>query len=120
MRADHLEKINSWFLEEMAAVKAEGASAEDFEDPSVADLTLRKIFEEHFDEMENDSELTDETFAIVSNQASPLDLRAIATQALKQGNLQIGHYLKLIADYRENQTAYGRKPGADRFPNAAA
>jgi hypothetical protein len=46
MRPDHLEKINSWFMEGIAAVKAEGASIEDFEDPSVADLTLRRIFEE--------------------------------------------------------------------------
>jgi hypothetical protein len=90
-------------MEEMAAVKAEGARAGDLEEGSVADLALRKIFEEHFDEMRNDSELTDEAFALVSNNASPLDLRAIATQAQKQGNLQIGHYLKLIADYRDNQ-----------------
>jgi hypothetical protein len=103
MRADHLAKINSWFMEGIAAVKEKGASVEDFEDPPVADLALRKIFEEHFDEMRNDSELIDEAFAVVSNHASPLDLRAIATQAQKQGNLEIGHYLKLIADYRENQ-----------------
>ena len=103
MRADHLEKINSWFMEEIAAVKAEGGSVADFEDPSVADLALRKIFEEHFDEMRNDSGLIDETFAMVSTQAYPFDLREIAEQAQKQGNLEIGHYLKLTADYREGQ-----------------
>ena len=90
-------------MEEIAVVKAEGASVEDFEDPSVAGLTLRKIFEEHFEEMRNDSGLIDETFAMVSNQASPLDLREIAAQA-KQENLEIGHYLELVAQYRENQT----------------
>jgi hypothetical protein len=103
MRAEHLEKMNSWFMEEMAAIKAEGASAEDFEDPSVADLTLRKIFEEHFDEMQNDSELTEDAFAMVSSQASPLDLREMAKQAQEHGNLRIGYYLQLIANYRENQ-----------------
>jgi hypothetical protein len=66
-------------------------------------LALRKIFEEHFDEMRNDSGLIDETFAMVSTQAYPFDLREIAEQAQKQGNLEIGHYLKLIADYREGQ-----------------
>ena len=91
-------------MEEIAAVEAEGASVADFEDPSVADLALRKIFEEHFDEMHNDSGLMDETFATVSDQASPSDLREIAVQAQKQGNLGIGHYLKLIANYREGQT----------------
>jgi hypothetical protein len=90
-------------MEEIAAVKAEGGSIADFEDPSVADLALRKIFEEHFDEMRNDSKLIDETFEIVSTQASPSDLRELAVQAQKQGDLGIGHYLKLIADYREGQ-----------------
>jgi hypothetical protein len=103
MRADHLEKINTWFLEEIAAVKAEGASVEDFEDPAVADLTLRKIFEEHFEEIRTDADLADETFVVVSDQASPLDLRKIALQAREQGNLGIGHYLELIAAYREGQ-----------------
>jgi hypothetical protein len=103
MKPDHLEKINSWFLEGIEGLKAEGASEQELNDPAVADLALRKIFEEHFDEMQNDSEFADEAFAIVSNHASPLDLRTVATQAQKQGNLQIGHYLKLIADYREGQ-----------------
>jgi hypothetical protein len=102
MKPGHLEKINSWFMEGIAVVKAEGASVEDFEDPSVADLALRKIFEEHFDEMRNDPGLIDETFAMVSTHASPLELREIAAEA-KQENLEIGHYLELVARYRENQ-----------------
>jgi hypothetical protein len=80
MRPDHLKKINSWFMEQIAVVKAEGASVEDFEDPSVADLVLRKIFEEHFDELRNDPQLTDETFAVVSrgyNVGSSLHLTLI-------------------------------------------
>jgi hypothetical protein len=104
MKPDHLKKINSWFLGQIEALKAEGASEKDLNDPAVADLALRKIFEEHFDEMDNDSELTDETFALVSNQASPLELRELAIQA-KQENLGIGHYLELVAHYRENQAA---------------
>ena len=91
-------------MEEIAVVKAEGASVEDLHDPSVADLTLRKIFEEHFEEMRDDSGLIDDTFAMVSDHASPLELREIAVQA-KQENLEIGHYLELVAQYRENQTA---------------
>ena len=90
-------------MEGIAAVKGEGASVKGFKDPAVADLALRKIFEKHFDEMRNDSELVDETFAIVSTQASPLELREIATQAQQQGNLGIGYYLGVIADYREGQ-----------------
>ena len=88
-------------MEQIEALKGEGASEQELNDPAVADLALRKIFEEHFDEMRNDSGLIDETFATVSTEASPLDLREIARQAQKQGNLRIGHYLKLIADYRE-------------------
>jgi hypothetical protein len=104
MKPEHLKKINAWFMEEIAVVEAEGASVEDFEDPSVADLALRKIFEEHFDEMRDDSGLIDETFAMVSTQASPWELREVAAQA-KQEKLQIGHYLELVANYRETQTA---------------
>ena len=104
MKPDHLKKINSWFLEEIAIVETEGASIEDFEDPSVADLALRKIFEGHFDEMRDDSGLIDETFAMVSTQASPFALRELAQQA-KQENLQIADYLELVANYRENQIA---------------
>ena len=101
MKPDYLEKLNLWFLQEMAAVKAEGASDKDFEDPAVADLARRKVFEEHFDEIEADVDLADEAFAAVSDKTSPLDLRKIAVQARDQGNLKIGHYLELIADYRE-------------------
>ena len=104
MRPDHLEKLNLWFLEEMAAVEADGASEQDFKDPCVADLALRKIFEEHFEEIRIDPDLTAATFAVVSNRASPSDLREIAAQARERGNLGIGYYLKLIADYREGQT----------------
>jgi hypothetical protein len=104
MKPDHLEKLNTWFMEKMAAVEAEGASKQDFEDPAVADLALRKIFEEHFEEIRIDQDLTDETFAVVSNQASPADLRELAMQA-REGDLAIGHYLELIADHREIQPA---------------
>ena len=103
MRPDHLAKLNEWFMEQIAAVKAEGASEQDFKDPAVADLTLRKIFEEHFEDLHRDEELIEETFAVVSDNASTADLRSVATQARGQGNLEIGHYLELIAGYRERE-----------------
>jgi hypothetical protein len=103
MRPEHLEKLNEWFTEQIAALKAEGASEQDFKDPSVADLALRRIFEEHFEEIRNDPGLTDEIFAVVSDQTCPSDLRKVALQAREQCNLGIGHYLQLIADYRERQ-----------------
>ena len=105
MRPDHLEKLNQWFLEEIAVLKAEGANEQDLKDPAVADLALRKIFEAHFEQIRGDRDLTDEAFAVVSNQAFPSDLREIARQAQVQGDLGIGHYLELIADYREGQTS---------------
>ena len=103
MRRDHLEKINSWFMEQIEGLKTEGASEQELNDPAVADLALRRIFEEHFDDMRIDPDLTDETFAMVSNQASPEDLREIAAQARKEGNSKIGYYLELIAGYRAGQ-----------------
>ena len=78
MRRDHLEKINSWFMEQIEGLKGEGASEQELNDPAVADLALRKIFEEHFDEIRIDPDLIDETFAVVSSQASPERLHEIA------------------------------------------
>jgi hypothetical protein len=100
MRRDHLEKINSWFMEQIEALKAEGASEQELNDPAVADLVLRKIFEEHFDKIRIDPDLIDETFAVVSNQASPNDLCEIAAQARKEGSSKLGHYLDLVAGFR--------------------
>jgi hypothetical protein len=105
MRPGHLAKINAWFVEQIEALKAEGANERELNDPAVADLALRRIFEEHFDEIRTDPDLTDETFAIVSTQASPEELREIAAQARKEGSSAIGYYLDVIADFRESLPA---------------
>lgn len=101
MRSDRLEKLNMWFAEQLAALKAEGASEKELRDPSLADLALRRIFEEHFDQLRKDEEFIKEAYDVVSDQTYPDDLRKIAAQARKQGELEIGSYLELIADYRE-------------------
>ena len=88
-------------MEQIEALKGEGASKQELNDPAVVDLALRKIFEEHFDDIRTDPDLTDETFAMVSNQASPEDLREIAMQAREEGKSELGYYLKAIADYRD-------------------
>ena len=87
----------------MAIVKAQGANEQDFKDGAVADLALRKIFEEHFEELRQDAGFIEETFALVSDRSSPSDLRGVAAQALDHGQLGIGRYLELIADYRETE-----------------
>lgn len=97
MRPEHLNRINSWFLEEMATVRSE----KDFEEGALADLALRRVFGEHFEEIRYDQDLVDETYAMVSFRASPSDLRELAAQAREQGNLGIAYYLDLIANYRE-------------------
>jgi hypothetical protein len=101
MRFDHLQKLNVWFAEQMAALKTEGMSDEELKDPAATDLALRKVFEEHFDELHSDEEFIEEAFAVVSEKAFPVDLRELATQAREEGNLEIGPYLELIADHRE-------------------
>jgi hypothetical protein len=101
MKPDHLKKINSWFLEQMAVLESEKAGNQHLEEGALADLALRRIFEEHFEEIRSDQDLVDETFALVSPQASPTELREIARQAREQGNLGIRYYLDLVADYRE-------------------
>ena len=64
---------------------------------------LRRIFEEHFKELRSDQEFIEETFLVVSHKALPEDFRQLATQAQEEGNLEIGPYLKLIADFRERE-----------------
>ena len=91
-------------MEEIEALKAEGASEQELNDPGVADLALRKIFEEHFEENRTDPNLTDETFAVVSNKAFPEDLREIAAQAREEGIPKLAYYLDLIAGLRGEQT----------------
>ena len=91
-------------MEQMEALKIQGASQQELNDPAVADLALRRIFEEHFDEIRPDPDLTDETFAMVSSQASPQGLREIAGQAREERISGIAYYLDVIADYREGQT----------------
>ena len=86
-------------MEQMEALKSE-SSDKDLDDPAVPDLALRKIFEAHFDEIRTDPELTAETFAVVSSQASPEELREIAAQARKEGSSAIGYHLDVIADFR--------------------
>ena len=44
-------------MEQIEGLKAEGASEKEPNDPAVVDLALRKIFEEHFDEICTDSDL---------------------------------------------------------------
>ena len=107
MKPDHLKKLSEWFMGQIEALKAEGASEQDLSDPAVADLALRKVFETHFDEMRIDPELTDDTFAIVSTRASSEDLREIAGQARDEGNSGLGHYLELIADFRDGLSLKG-------------
>jgi len=101
VKFDHLQKLNVWFMEQMAALKAAGMSDQELKDPAVADLALRKVFEEHFDELHSDQEFIEEVFATVSDKAFPEDLRELATQAREEGNIEIGPYLNVIADHRE-------------------
>ena len=100
MRSDRLGKLNVWFAEQLAEFKAEGASEKELKDPALADLALRKIFEENFDELRSDKGFIEEAFEVVSDDTFPDKLREIAAQAKELGDLKIGRYLELIADYR--------------------
>ena len=103
MRPDHLQKLNLWFTEQLAALKAEGASEQNLKAGDVADLALRRIFEGHFNEIHADEVFVEEAFAAVSSKTFPKDLRQLAIQARTLGNLEIAPYLDLIANCREEQ-----------------
>jgi ABC-type uncharacterized transport system fused permease/ATPase subunit len=68
VRPDHLEKLNLWFMEQLASLKAEGTSEQDLKVGDVADLALRRIFEEHFNEIRTDEVFIDEAFAAVARK----------------------------------------------------
>lgn len=99
-----------WFAEQLAALKVKGATEKELKDPALADLALRKIFEEHFDQLRQDEEFIKEAYDVVSERTHPDDLREMAAQARKQGELEIGSYLELIADYRENRWLFRPPP----------
>ena len=44
MTPDNLEKLNGWFMEQIAALKAEGASEQDFEDSFCCRFSLAQDF----------------------------------------------------------------------------
>src|SRR6516225_4640237 len=101
MKGHYLKKLNAWFMEGIATVRTEGASEQKLMDPAVADLVLRRIFEEYFQHLRLEYQFIREVFAVVSDKTGPDHLRRIATQARKEGDLEIGDYLELIAQYRE-------------------
>ena len=102
VRPDHLAKMNQWFLEEFDAVIKESASGSGGEDPKLADRALSTIFEEHFSEIEVENDFIEEAFVLVFHKTPPWDLRDIAAEAREQ-DLQIGHYLEVIASHREKE-----------------
>ena len=103
MRSDHLDKIDTWFMEEMSVLKSEKA-----DEGALADLALRRVFGEHFEEIRYDQDLVEETYALVSDKMSPPELRKVAAQAREQGKSGLGYYLQVIADFREEQAVAAR------------
>ena len=103
MKPDHLDKIATWFLERMAATKSEKTGEQDLEEGVLADLALRRVFGQYFEQIRYERDLLEETYAITSDRASPSDLREIASQAREQGKSGLGYYLEAIADYRDGQ-----------------
>ena len=103
MKPDHLDKIGAWFLEQMAAAESEKTGEQDLEEGALADLALRRVFGQHFEEIRYQRDLLEDTYAITSQRTSSSVLREVASQAREEGKSGLGYYLEAIADYRDGQ-----------------
>jgi hypothetical protein len=82
--------------------------SEKADEGTLADLALRRVFGERFEEIRCAQDLIEETYAIASDKTSPSDLREIALQARNQGKSGLAYYLEVVADHREEQAVSGR------------
>jgi len=87
----------------LAAARSEKTGGQDLEEGALADLALRRVFGEHFEEIRYQQDLLEEAYAITSHRTSPSVLRDLASQAREQGKSGLGYYLETIADYRDGQ-----------------
>jgi hypothetical protein len=101
MKPEYLDQLNAWYHEEVDALKANGATEPHFKEPVFAQLVIKKIIENHSDEIPADQEFAESVFLMMFDKASPSTLRRMAAQEREQGNLDIAYNLEVIADQRE-------------------
>ena len=100
MRPEHHQQIRTWISEEIAALRAQGATDVDTSEEAFIPLVSKKILEHHWDEIQAEPELSKALIAQGLRAASPETLRQQAAIARELGNADLADYLEKLADDR--------------------
>ena len=100
MRPEHHRQIRTWISEEIAALRAQGATDVDMREEAFIPLVSKKILEHHWDEIHAVPELSKALIAQGLRAASPETLRQQAAIARELGNVDLAYYLEELANDR--------------------
>ena len=103
MKPEHDQQIRAWIGEEIAALRARGATDADMHEEAFIALVGEKILEHHWDEIHAVPELSKALIAQGLRAASPETLRQQAAIARELGNADLADYLEKLADERWRQ-----------------
>jgi hypothetical protein len=100
MRPEHHQQIRTWINEEIAALRAQGATDVDMREEAFIPLVSKKILEHHWDEIHTVPELSKALIAQGLRTASPATLRQQAAISRELGNVDLAYYLEELANDR--------------------
>jgi hypothetical protein len=100
MKPEHHQQIRAWISEEIAALRARGATDADMREEAFIALVGEKILEHHWDEIHAAPELSKALITKGLRTASPETLRQQAALSRERGNADLAYYLEELADDR--------------------
>ncbi len=100
MKPEHHQQIRAWISEEIAALRARGATDADMHEEAFIALVGEKILEHHWDEIHAAPELSKALITKGLRTASPETLRQQAALSRERGNADLAYYLEELADDR--------------------
>jgi hypothetical protein len=101
MKREYIAKLNAWYHEEVDALKAKGATEALFVEPVFVQMVMKKLLENHSDEIDADPQFREEVSFLLIDNASPSVLRKMAAQLREQGDHDLAYSYEVIADQRE-------------------
>ncbi len=100
MKPEHHQQIRAWISEEIAALRAQGATDADMHEEAFIVLVGEKILEHHWNEIHDAPELSKALITKGLRTASPETLRQQAALSRERGNADLAYYLEELADDR--------------------
>jgi len=91
-------RLNAWGEVEINALKANGATEEDFKEPALANVVIEQILTKHCDELRADPEFAEALFLTLHDSASPQYFRKWAAEERYKGNLGMAYNIEILAD----------------------